>query len=475
MSAAAPVAKAAESAVPPLYWLEGQRGKPPKLKLSLHPGQLRAWKSGKRFVFVFAGTQSGKTSFGPLWLWHEIRRTQKPEGGNDYLAVTNSYDMFQLKMLPELRKLFEYDLKVAKWWAGNQVLELRDPSGQFWAKKQDDAMYGRIILRSAASGGGLESATARAAWLDECGQENFTIETWEAILRRLSLYRGRVLGTTTLYNLGWLKTEVYDRWARVGTPTEKPGDRAFDVIQFRSTENPLFSAAEYARAKESMPAYRFRMQYEGEFAKPAGMIYDCYEEGYHCIEPFAIPDSWPRTVGLDFGGANTCLVWIAYDSAGDRYIIYDESLSGNKSTVAHVGEANAKAYRLECRFVGGAKGETQQRLDWSQAGIMVGEPKISDVEAGIARGYQLFAQRKMFVFATCRGFRDQIGRYVRKVDAFGEPLEEIADKAKFHYMDAYRYACTDLLSGYGWGQGSAVRPVEPSAPYGVDYRERGRR
>ena len=436
-----------------------------RLVLTPHAGQWRAWQSDERFVFVIAGTQSGKTSFGPFWLWREMRR----RGPGDYLAVTATYDLFKLKMLPALRELFEGELGAACWRAADRVLEVH-PGALCSA-----GAGARVLLRSAAAGGGLESATAKAAWLDECGQENFTIETWEAILRRLSLYRGRVLGTTTLYNLGWLKTEVYDRWARVGTPTEKPGDKAFDVIQFRSTENPLFSQAEYERAKESMPSYRFRMQYEGEFAKPAGMIYDCYEEGYHCIEPFAIPDSWPRTVGLDFGGANTCLIWIAYDSAGDRYIIYDESLSGNKSTAQHVAEANAKAYRLQCRFVGGAKSETQQRLDWSQAGIPVLEPKISDVEAGIARGYQLFAQRKLFVFSTCRGFRDQIGRYVRKVDATGEPLEEIAQKAKFHYMDALRYACTDLLSGYGWGQAAAVAPVEPVSPYGVDYRERRRR
>lgn len=40
---------------------EGQRG----LRLNLHPGQVRAWRSTRRFVIVLAGTQSGKTSFFP--------------------------------------------------------------------------------------------------------------------------------------------------------------------------------------------------------------------------------------------------------------------------------------------------------------------------------------------------------------------------------------------------------------------------
>lgn len=33
--------------------------------LHLHVGQGKAWRSQRRFVFVLAGTQSGKTSFGP--------------------------------------------------------------------------------------------------------------------------------------------------------------------------------------------------------------------------------------------------------------------------------------------------------------------------------------------------------------------------------------------------------------------------
>src|SRR5690606_16041801 len=42
------------------------------LSLDFHPGQWDAWDSAKRFIFVIAGTQGGKTSFGPHWLYREI-------------------------------------------------------------------------------------------------------------------------------------------------------------------------------------------------------------------------------------------------------------------------------------------------------------------------------------------------------------------------------------------------------------------
>lgn len=39
-----------------------------ELRLNFHPGQWKAWESRKRIVCVLAGSQGGKTSFGPPWL-----------------------------------------------------------------------------------------------------------------------------------------------------------------------------------------------------------------------------------------------------------------------------------------------------------------------------------------------------------------------------------------------------------------------
>ena len=138
-----------------------------KATIDLHPGQTKAWDSEARFIFVIAGTQSGKTSFGPWWLYREIERC----GAGDYLAVTATYDLFKLKMLPELRRVFIDLLPGWEWRAGERVIT----NGE-----------SRIILRSANTPEGLEAATAKAAWLDECGQDNFRLESWEAVQRRLS-------------------------------------------------------------------------------------------------------------------------------------------------------------------------------------------------------------------------------------------------------------------------------------------------
>jgi len=378
-----------------------------------HAGQLQAWDSDNRFVFVIAGTQSGKTSYGPWWLYREIERC----GAGDYLAVTATYDLFKLKMLPELRRVFIDLLSGWEWKAGERVIT----NGE-----------SRIILRSANTPEGLEAATAKAAWLDECGQDNFRLESWEAVQRRLSLYQGRVLGTTTPYNMGWLKTQVFDRW--------RAGDTDFQVIQFKSTMNPAFPVEEYDRAKSVLPAWKFKMFYNGEFTRPAGMIYECFDEKLHKVTPFEIPAEWPRYVGVDFGAVNTALIWLAEDVERKAFYVYRDYLQGNRTTNEHARIALEYAEKERVvKWAGGAKSEKQQRWDWNAAGVPLQEPVISDVEAGIDRVIALFKKKQLFVFDTCAGLLDEIGTYARVLDDMGQPTDKIKDKETFHRLDGLRY------------------------------------
>jgi hypothetical protein len=397
-----------------LLTIRGSKG-----QLLLHPGQTHAWDSRARFPLVLAGTQSGKTSFIPWWLKREMERC----GPGDYLATTATFKLFKLKFLPEMRGVFQ---AVYGWryMAGEGVL--LSPDGQT-----------RIILCSANAPGGLESATAKAAVLDEAGQDDFRLEAWEAVQRRLSLSQGRCLLATTPYNLGWLKAQVYDRWAA--------GDPDYQVIQFKSTENPAFPKAEYERAKRTLPAWKAAMFYDGEFTRPAGLIYGDFDESVHLVAPFAIPTEWPRYVGIDFGAVNTALVWIAHDTARAAYYLYRESLEGNMTTAQHAAKAleHATTERVVAWY-GGAKSETQQRMDWTDAGVAIQEPLVPDVEAGIDRVIALLKTKQLFVFNTLAGLRDELGTYSREVDDLGQPTEKIKDKETFHRIDALRYVASGL-------------------------------
>lgn len=391
------------------------------LRFIPHPGQAQALDSQRRFTFVIAGTQSGKTSFGPIWMVREINQC----GPGDYLAVTSTFDLFKLKMLPEMTRLFIANMGW-RWLASERVIE--NPSGSV-----------RIILRSAQSDGGLESATAKAAWLDECGQDDFRLASWEAVQRRLALNQGRVLGTTTPYNQGWLKQQVYDKW--------RSGDQDYKVIQFKSIMNPIFPRAEYERARRTLPDWKFRMFYDGEFTRPAGMIYSDFDDTLQVISPVELDPGWPRYVGIDFGAVNTALVWIAHNIEKDTYIVYRESLEGGKTTDQHA-KAALEIARAENVIVwaGGSKSEVQQRMDWAAAGVGVQEPPISDVEAQIDRVIALMKSRRLFIISNCSGLLDEIGTYSRELDENGQSTEKIKDKDTFHRLDALRYAVLAMSS-----------------------------
>jgi len=277
-----------------------------RLHFDLHAGQWRAFHSLARFILVLAGTQSGKTCFVPVWLQQEM----KVKGKGDYLAATATYDLFKLKLLPEMIGFFCRAARWGTYQATDRVIVSNDGKS-------------RIILRSAESEGGLESATAKAAVLDEFGQTSVDVGAWEAIQRRLSIHQGRALITTTPYTLGWLKQQVYDR--AIG------GDPDYAVINFRSCDNPAFPVEEYERAKRTLPAWKFAMFYDGVFTRPAGLIYGDYQDSYegNLCKAFPIPKEWQRYVGVDFGGTeHLALLWLARDPERDVYYAYREELGG---------------------------------------------------------------------------------------------------------------------------------------------------
>jgi hypothetical protein len=192
--------------------------------------------------------------------------------------------------------------------------------------------------------------------------------------------------------------------------------------------------------EKKLSTEKFAMRYKGMFAKPTGMIYKDFSDSY-LVDPFSIPSSWTRVVGLDFGGANTCKLWIAENPDDNRWYIYDCSLSGDLTTREHVEDTRDTLVDIEdFTLIGGSPSETQQRIDWIDNGLDVLTPSISNVEAGIDRVIELLKTDKIRVFRNLKGFRDEIGRYSRKLDSAGEPTHIILNKRKFHRMDALRYS-----------------------------------
>ena len=406
------------------------------VRLHMHPGQLKAWDSDKRIVALLWGPQSGKTSFGPHWLHREIERC----GAGDYLAVTSTYDLFKLKMLPELRDVFEDLLQVGRYWPGARVIELAEDliPGKFWAQHQDDKMWGRIILRSADAKRGLESATAKAAWLDEAGMQEFTRDAWDAVFRRLSLQRGRILITTTLYCWHWLKLEVFDAW--------NAGDGDIEVIQLDSRVNPAFPMEEYDFQRKRMPQWKFDLFYRGLYSRPAGVIYDSFDDVSCKIKRFPLDERWPRHCGMDFGNIATAAMFYAQDPGTGFFYAYRSYMKGGLSVAEHASNLKEMSRGENIiKRVGGAPSEDGWREAFTQVGWHVTRPKIRDVEVGIGRVYELHKLNKLFVFDDLLDYLDQKLSYSRELNDRFEPTDKIHDKESYHLMDAERSILSEFV------------------------------
>ena len=410
-----------------------------------HPGQVRVDKSKARITFMLGSPQVGKTCYAPHWLYDKIQLY----GAGDYLAVTANYDLFKLKMLPELKAVFEggdaggksYHIGVSRYWAGMKVIELVEglQRGHFWAKTQDDKMWGRIILRSADSKAGLESTTALAAWIDEPGLPDFTREAWEGIKRRLLLSEGPILGTTTIYTINWMKTEIFDPFKR--------GDPEINVISVDALENPVFPKAQYEAEKKKLPSWKFKMLYQGIYENPAGLIYDSFNQDVCIIDRMPIPKEWLVYVGHDFGGSNPAAMFYAQDP-GTGYFYAFKSYKPNESKTVAEQVDEFKKITQGCNVIkraGGSHQEVGWRGNYTAHGWTVQEPKYSNrVEVGIEKVYALHKLNKIFVFRDMYDYLDEKLSYSRELDDEYNPTEKIADKAKFHLMDSERSILSDF-------------------------------
>jgi hypothetical protein len=436
--------------LPESHVLDPETGEPEPF----HRGQELSYACPRRFIGMFSGYQGGKTIFGPAWMDREIGL----RGPGDYFAVSATYDLFKLKMLPALLQYFEHTLGIGRYWAGDKILELAEPdTGAFLARESDDPMWARIILRSADSKGGLESGTAKAAWADECGQDKFTYASFKALKRRLTLYRGRLLMTSTLYDPGWVDTDVIQKAQKGGkTKVEKlPNGAVVEVtdnaqadiglVQFDSIANPAFPEEEYEKARTELPDDEFQSFLRGRRVGSRTLVYDCFDRtgGRNTCPRFAIPDDWTRYLGLDFGGQHTAAVFLAEEPTTLRLFVYRIYMGGGKLASGHVQDI-LQGERGRPRTYGGSSSEDQWRTEFASGGLGVIPPPIRDVDLGINRVYATVKTAGLVVFDDLAGLLDEFSRYRYQRDRLGNVTKDVEAKQTFHLLDALRYVVSSI-------------------------------
>ena len=389
----------------------------------LLPGQAKLLTNLTASVLAaIAGTGGGKTILGYWWL-HSRMETYP---GYTWGMAEPTYSMLSKIILtssdpdrPSLEEYFRLIGHHPQYHAVDHIL-FTD--------------FGKVYLGSADNPDSMQGAALKGYWLDEAGQ--MTLHAFETARQRVSMMQGQVFLTTTPYDLGWLLTEV----------AQKADGKDVVVERWRSIDRPGFPIESYERERRTLPPWRFAMLYDALFERPAGLIYGAFNERTCLINRFPIPDTWLRYVGHDFGGANPAAMFYAQDPATGYFYAYHEYLPGaGRSTYEHVEEfKKIVAGTNVLKRVGGSHQEEEIRQGYTAHGWVIQEPKINSVEEQINKVIGLHQLNKVFVFNDLREYLNEKRTYSRKLDAQYRPTEEIADKARFHLLDAERYILSDF-------------------------------
>jgi len=215
------------------------------------------------------------------------------------------------------------------------------------------------------------------------------------------------------------------------------------AISFTSHDNPHISQKALSTISRNMSksAYRREILAEDDEGSDSWLVYRAFDESVCRIPRFPIPDTWPRYVGHDFGGANPAALFFAQDPATGFFYAYHEYLpGGGLSTSQHVVNFKEITNGTNVlRRMGGSHQENEIREGYTAHGWPIQEPTISGVGAQMDRVCGLMELNKLFIFEDLVNYLDEIMNCLWVLDKEGRTTNEVAHKNKYHLCDCARY------------------------------------
>ena len=384
---------------------------------------MKAWQSKKRVVALVGGTGSGKTFFAPLWVSRRLQNVDER-----VLCVGNGYDRHVSRvMMFELTRFFR---------RLNRPYKLNERKGELLFPNGAMCLFG-----SADKPLSLEGPHLEAAWIDEAGLMART--AWEVVQRRTGRLQGQILITTIPYFEGWLKTDVYE--------PAMAGDPDIDWIPCKTADNPTYAPEEIERMRRILRPEKFDIFYNGNWARPAGLIWPEPGDNEVIVDPFPIPEDWPAFAGHDYGfNAPTTGVWGRLSPDDVLYIVADYQ-ANEQQIEGHINAWKARGLHV----VDEAWGDPANPEVWLRAdelGYPV-SPANNSVLAGIDEVYTRLVTGRLKIFKGCETLIDARASYRWAHDAKDEEVlvdKPLKPQPAEHICDATRYLCSGIAD-YGVG------------------------
>lgn len=276
---------------------------------TLISGGNRAGKSEVGCQLAIATAAGSKCWFVQQWLkLNNLPMSLVPEEPSNVWVSALSYGDALTYIRPKLEKYCPTGTQFIRWKAQDRG-QIILPNG------------GKVLSLSADAGREkYQGASVSLVILDEEHPE----EIFSECMLRTVDHGGRVILTMTpLKGITW-PHDVF---------LENPA-QGYSQYSISGLDNPYISSRKLVKAIGHMSEEAKRSRLFGEFVNQQGLVYSEFSRTIHVVDPFEIPEDWPKYRTIDFGTRNpfACL-WIAWDIRDDTLHVYREYYAQERTTV----------------------------------------------------------------------------------------------------------------------------------------------
>lgn len=217
-------------------------------------------------------------------------------------------------------------------------------------------------------------------------------------------------------------------------------------VQASWDDVPHLSEATKKQLIDAMEPHTREARTKGIPVLGAGVIYPVPESTY-VIDPFEMPEFWPRAYGMDVGWNRTAAIWGAWDRNTDCVYVYSEHYLGQSPPSVHADAIKARGWWIPGAIDPASAGSSQidgrqLRAVYNELGLNLYDADNS-VEAGIHACFQRLSSGRLKIFRTCRNLITEMRIYRR--DENGKVVKEndhCCDSMRYLVMTGMRYATT---------------------------------
>lgn len=206
-------------------------------------------------------------------------------------------------------------------------------------------------------------------------------------------------------------------------------------VQIGWDDVPHLSRQQKDELLDAFPLHEREARAKGVPMLGSGRIYPI-DEKQLVIDPFEIPDYWPKAYGLDVGWKITSAHWGAWDRESDVVYLYSEHYMGQQPPQVHADAIKSRGAwmwgAIDPASAGASQRDGENLINEYRALGLNLVPADNSVEAGILACYRRMSSGRLKVFRNCLNWQSEYRIYRR--DEKGKVVKE-----NDHAMDDTRY------------------------------------